>query len=110
MQRKTEEKDRKQKTGKVEHRKRKRLKRIGSEKTKMEKYVSFREQIATKERRKKTTELRSARYICAGEISSRDPSERSQDQVSQRKQIIISGLRAVLRLDLLIANTKYLLH
>ena len=85
MQRKTEEKDRKQKTGKVEHRKRKRLKRIGSEKTKMEKYVSFREQIATKERRKKTTEVRSARYICAGEISSRDPSEGSQGSQKEVK-------------------------
>ena len=41
-------------------------------------YVPFREQIATKERRKKTTELRSAQHICAGEISSRDLSEGSQ--------------------------------
>ena len=38
-----------------------RLKRIGSEETKMKKCVSFREQIATKERKKKTTEVRSAR-------------------------------------------------
>ena len=51
------------KTGKVEHRNRKRLK-----------MYSFRKQIATKDRRKKTTEMRSARYICAGEVSSRDPS------------------------------------
>ena len=41
-------------------------------------YVSFGKYITTKERRKKTTELRSAQYICAGEISSRDPSEGSQ--------------------------------
>ena len=39
MQRKTEEKERKQKTGKIEDRKRKRQKRIGSEKTKMNKYI-----------------------------------------------------------------------
>ena len=39
MQGKTEEKDRKQKIGKVEHRTRNRLKRIGSEKTKMKKYI-----------------------------------------------------------------------
>ena len=31
------------------------------------------------ERRKKTTEMKFARYICAGEISSRDPSEGSQE-------------------------------
>ena len=59
------------------NRKRKRQKRIGSEKTKIKKYVSFRKYITTKER-KKMTELRSPRYICAGEISSRDPSERLQ--------------------------------
>ena len=39
MQRKTEEKERKQKTGKIEDRKIKRQKRIGSEKTKMNKYM-----------------------------------------------------------------------
>ena len=39
MQRKTEEKDRKQKKEKVEQRNRKRLKRIGSEKTKTKKYM-----------------------------------------------------------------------
>ena len=39
-----------------------------------EMYVSFREQIATKGRRKKTTEMRIAQFIYAGEISSRDPS------------------------------------
>ena len=39
MQRKTEEKERKQKTGKIEDRKRKRQKIIGSEKTKMNKYM-----------------------------------------------------------------------
>ena len=39
MHRKKEEKDRKQKTRKVEQGKRKRLKRIGSKKTKMEKYI-----------------------------------------------------------------------
>ena len=41
-------------------------------------YVSFGKYITTKESRKKTMELRSAQYICAGEISSRDPSEGSQ--------------------------------
>ena len=60
MQRKTEEKGRKQKTGKVEHRKRK------TEKSRIE------------GKKEETTEVRSARYICAGEISSRDPSEGSQ--------------------------------
>ena len=39
MQRKTEEKDRKYKAGKVEHRNRKRLKRIRSQKTKINKYM-----------------------------------------------------------------------
>ena len=39
MPRKTVEKGRKQKTGKGEHRKRKRLKRIGCGKTKMTKYM-----------------------------------------------------------------------
>ena len=39
MQRKTEEKERKQKTGKIEDRKIERQKRIGSEKTKMNKYM-----------------------------------------------------------------------
>ena len=39
MQRKAEEKERKQKTGKIEDRKIKRQKRIGSEKTKMNKYM-----------------------------------------------------------------------
>ena len=43
-----------------------------------ERYVSFRKYTTTKERRKKTMELRSAQYICAGEISSRDPSDRFQ--------------------------------
>ena len=47
-------------------------------------YVSFRKYKTVKERRKKTTELRSARYICAGEISSRDPSEGSQDRKFRR--------------------------
>ena len=70
MQRKTKEKDR---SGKVEDMKMKRQKRIGSEKTEI--YVLFRQQITTKERRKKTTELRFVRYICAGEIFSRDPGE-----------------------------------
>ena len=71
-----EEKNRKKKTGKVVYRKRKRQKRIRSEKTEINKdIVSFREYITTKKRRKKTTELRSARYICAREISSRDPRE-----------------------------------
>ena len=65
--------DRERKTQK--RKERKRLKRIGSEKTKMKTYMFDleREQIATKERRKETTELRSARYICGGELSSRDP-------------------------------------
>ena len=40
-------------------------------------YVSFREKIRRKERRKKTTELRFVRYIFAGEKSSKDPSEGS---------------------------------
>ena len=39
MQRQTEEKDRQQKTGKVVYRKRKRQKIIGSEKTKINKYM-----------------------------------------------------------------------
>ena len=39
MQRKTDEKDRKYKAGKVEHRNRKRLKRIRSQKTKIKKYM-----------------------------------------------------------------------
>ena len=39
MQRQTEEKDRKQKAGKVLHRKGKRQKRIGSEKTKIKKHM-----------------------------------------------------------------------
>ena len=39
MQRKTEDKDRKWKTGKVERRKRRRLKRTGPGKTKMKKYM-----------------------------------------------------------------------
>ena len=73
MQRQAEEKDRKQKTGKVVYRKGKRQKRIGSERTKIKKYVSFRKYITAKERMKKTTELRTARYICAGDIASRDP-------------------------------------
>ena len=47
-------------------------------------YVSFRKYKTTKERRKKMMELRSARYIGAGEISSRNPSERLQD----RKKVI----------------------
>ena len=42
-------------------------------------YVSFREQIETKERRNKTTEVSSGRYNHAGEIFSRDPSEESQE-------------------------------
>ena len=41
-------------------------------------YVSFRKYKTTKERRKKTTKLRSARYICAGEVSLRHPSEGTQ--------------------------------
>ena len=40
-------------------------------------YVSFREQIATKEKKKKMMEVRSAQYICAEEISSKEPSEGS---------------------------------
>ena len=47
-------------------------------------YVSFRKYKTTKEGRKKMMELRSARYISAGEISSRNPSERLQD----RKKVI----------------------
>ena len=39
MQRQKKEKDRKQKTEKVVYRKRKRQKRIGSEKTKIKKYM-----------------------------------------------------------------------
>ena len=56
-------------------------------------YVSFTEQIATKERRKKTTEVRSARYICGGEISSKDPSEGSQgsQQTNKKLQIRCKG-------------------
>ena len=77
MQRKTEEKDRKYKVGKVEHRNRKRLKRIRSQKTKINKYVSFREQTATIEKTKTQMELRSVQYILAGEISSKDPRKES---------------------------------
>ena len=42
-------------------------------------YVSFREQIETKERRNKTTEVSSGRYTHAGDIFSRDPSKESQE-------------------------------
>ena len=42
-------------------------------------YVSFREQIETKIRKKKATEVRSAQYICAGELFSKDRSEGSQE-------------------------------
>ena len=48
-------------------------------------YVSFREQIATKERRKKMAEMRTAQYICAGEISSRDPSKGSQGEKREKE-------------------------
>ena len=51
---------------------------LGYSKIDKEMYVSFRKYKTTKERREKTTELRSAQYICAGEISSRDSSEGSQ--------------------------------
>ena len=55
--------------GKVEDRKRKRQKRIGYKKTEIKKnYASFREQIATKKGRKKTTELMFARYLCSRDI------------------------------------------
>ena len=60
MQRKTKERGRKQKAGKLEHRKRK------TEKSRIE------------GKKEETTEVRSERYICAGEISSRDPSEGPQ--------------------------------
>ena len=39
LQSKIDVKDRKQKTGKVEHRKRKTMKSVGSEKTKIKKYM-----------------------------------------------------------------------
>ena len=59
-----------------------RLKRIGSEKTKMKKCMfhleNRQQQSKERSRKKKTTEVRSALYICAGEISSKDPSVGSQ--------------------------------
>ena len=73
---KVEAKDRQ---GKSRRQKRKKQKIIRYEKTKIKKiYVLFREQITAKERKEKTRELRFARYICAGAISSRHPSEGSQ--------------------------------
>ena len=41
--------------------------------------------MTTKEGRKKAAELSFARYICAGEISSRDPSEGSQGLQEERE-------------------------
>ena len=55
-------------------------------------YFTFREYIATKERRKKMTEVRSARYICAGEISSEDTSEGSQGSHFLRPESRNSGM------------------
>ena len=73
---KAEAKDRQ---GKSRRQKKKKQKIIRYEKTRIKKiYVLFREQITAKERKEKMRELRFARYICAGAISSRDPSEGSQ--------------------------------
>ena len=71
--------------GKAENKNRKRQKRKGYEKNKVKKiYFSFREQITIKGGRKKTTELWFERFICAGEISSRDLNEGSHG--SQNKK------------------------
>ena len=70
QRRKIEDSKKQSKTQTKKDRKRKRKFRIF--KDRQRKYKT------TKERRKKTTELRSARYICAGKIYSRDPSEGSQ--------------------------------
>lgn len=68
----------KTKKKKERERKSRRQKRIAYKKTKIKKInVSFREQITTKKERKKMTELRFARYIPAGKLSSRNPSEES---------------------------------
>ena len=73
---KAEAKDRQ---GESRRQKRKKQKIIRYEKTKIKKiYVLFTEQITAKGRKEKTRELRFARYICSGAISSRDPSEGSQ--------------------------------
>lgn len=63
----------------LEDRKRNRQRRIGYEKTKIKNiYVSFKEQITIKVGRKNTVELKFAQYTCAGEMSTRVPSEGSQ--------------------------------
>ena len=77
MERKTEEKDR--------HRESRKQEQKETEKNKVKKiYFSFREQITIKGGRKKTTELWFERFICAGEISSRDLNEGSHG--SQNKK------------------------
>ena len=52
-------------------------------------YVPFRKYKTTKKRRKKMTKLKSARYICGGEISSTDPS--SKCSLSS----LVKGLRKI---------------
>ena len=88
-------KGRKQKTDKERDRGKKRKQRIDkerqrrktergeledrNEKTKIKNiYVSFKEQITIKVGRKNTVELKFAQYTCAGEMSTRVPSEGSQ--------------------------------
>ena len=75
MQRKTEEKDR---WMKVEGRKRKWQKRIGSGKTKLKKYIFYLENRKQQKKKEENDGIEVALYICAGEISSRDASEVSQ--------------------------------
>ena len=58
-------------------------------------YFLFRKYKTAKERRKKMMELRFARYICAGETSSRDPNEGSQgsqDCNIHRKRPVLESL------------------
>ena len=72
--------------GKVKYKQRKRHKGIRYEKTEIEKrYIPLREQITTKEEKKITTKLKFVRYICAGELCSRDPIEGLQG--SQKAKI-----------------------
>lgn len=69
----------KRKTEREELEDRNRQRRIGYEKTKIKNiYVSFKEQITIKVGRKNTVELKFAQYTCAGEKSTRVPSEGSQ--------------------------------
>ena len=78
QRRKIEDSKKESRTQTKKDRRRKRMFRIF--KDRQRKYKT------TKERRKKTTKLRTARYICAGEISSRDPSEGSQGSQKKKKR------------------------